>query len=151
MAEQFSWVPLPSCPLPGDLFPIKSLALSACVSPQTIHFHVLYKSPLLGPGRGPPSYNRNMCEISVRGCMLSCFSWVQLFATLWTVACQAPLSVGFSKREYWSGLPCPPPGDPETQGSNLCLCHLSPLLYWQGGSSPLASPGKPHLIVNDNT
>ena len=43
--------------------------------------------------------------------MLSCFSRVQLFATLWTVACQAPLSKGFSRQEYWSGLPCPPPGD----------------------------------------
>ena len=44
-------------------------------------------------------------------CMLSCFSPVQLFATLWSVACQAPLSMGFSTQEYWSGLPCPPPGD----------------------------------------
>ena len=44
-------------------------------------------------------------------CMLSCFSPVQLFATLWSVACQAPLSIGFSTQEYWSGLPCPPPGD----------------------------------------
>ena len=43
--------------------------------------------------------------------MLNCFSHVQLFATLWTVAHQAPLSVGFSRREYWSGLPCPSPGD----------------------------------------
>ena len=43
--------------------------------------------------------------------MLSCFSPVQLFATLWTVARQAPLSMGFSRQEYWSGLPCPPPGD----------------------------------------
>ena len=31
--------------------------------------------------------------------------------TLWTVACQAPLSLGFSRQEYWSGLPCPPAGD----------------------------------------
>ena len=31
--------------------------------------------------------------------------------TLWTVACQAPLSMGFCRQEYWSGLPCPPPGD----------------------------------------
>jgi len=31
--------------------------------------------------------------------------------TLWTRACQAPLSMGFSRQEYWSGLPCPPPGD----------------------------------------
>ena len=43
--------------------------------------------------------------------MLSCFSHVQLFVTLGTVALQAPLSIGFSMQEYWSGLPCPPPGD----------------------------------------
>ena len=42
---------------PGALFPIKSLALSAHVSPQTIHFQVLDKSPVSGPGRGPPSCN----------------------------------------------------------------------------------------------
>ena len=51
VAEQFSWVPLPSCPAPGCPFPIKSLALSTCVSPQTIHFWVLDKSPLLVPLR----------------------------------------------------------------------------------------------------
>ena len=38
-------------------------------------------------------------------------SRVWLFATPWTVAQQAPLSTGFSRQEYWSGLPCPPPGD----------------------------------------
>ena len=43
--------------------------------------------------------------------MLSCFSCVQLFATLWTVAHQAPLSVKFSRQEYWNGLSYPPPGD----------------------------------------
>ena len=43
--------------------------------------------------------------------MLSCFSHVQLFAIPWTVACQAPLSMGVSRQEYWSGLLCPPPGD----------------------------------------
>ena len=42
--------------------------------------------------------------------MLSCFSHVQLFATSWTVVCQAPKSMGFSRQEYWSGLPYPPPG-----------------------------------------
>ena len=36
---------------------------------------------------------------------------VQLFATPWTVAGQAPLFVGFSREDYWSGLPCPSPGD----------------------------------------
>ena len=44
-------------------------------------------------------------------CMLSCFSYFQLFATPWPVARQAPLSMGFSRQEYWSGLPCPSPGD----------------------------------------
>ena len=44
-------------------------------------------------------------------CMLSLFNHVLLVAILWTVAHQAPLSMGFSSQEYWSGLPCPPPGD----------------------------------------
>ena len=37
-------------------------------------------------------------------------SYIQLFATFWTVVCQAPLTWGFSRQEYWSGLPCPSPG-----------------------------------------
>ena len=41
---------------------------------------------------------------------ICCFSRVWLLATPWTAACQAPLSTGFSRQEYWSGLPCPPPG-----------------------------------------
>ena len=44
-------------------------------------------------------------------CILSCFSHVQLFETPWTVAHQSPLSMGFSRQEYWSRLPCPPPGN----------------------------------------
>ena len=43
--------------------------------------------------------------------MLSCFSHVWLSVTLWTEAHQAPLSMGFSQQEFWSGLPCPPPRD----------------------------------------
>ena len=43
--------------------------------------------------------------------MLSRFSCVRLFVTLWTVALQAPLSMGFSRQDYWSGLPCPLSGD----------------------------------------
>ena len=43
--------------------------------------------------------------------VLCCFSRVQLFVTPWTVAYQAPLSMGFSRQEYWSGLLCPPPAD----------------------------------------
>ena len=44
-------------------------------------------------------------------CMLSHYSCVRLFETLWTVAHQAPFSMGFSRQEYSSGLPCPPAGD----------------------------------------
>ena len=43
--------------------------------------------------------------------VLGHFSCIQFFATLWTVAFQAPLSMGFSSQEYWSGLPCPLPGN----------------------------------------
>ena len=61
----------------------------------------------------------------MRTCMLSHFSWVQLFATPWTVACQAPLSIGFPRQEYWSGLPCPSPGDLPNPGTEL-LSLMSP-------------------------
>ena len=71
--------------------------------------------------------------------MLTCFSHVQLFATLWTVACQDSLSLGFSRQKYWSGLPCPPPGDLPNPGIEL-VSSLSPAL--QKNSFPLAPPGK---------
>ena len=52
--------------------------------------------------------------VCVRSCAQS-LSCVQLFTILWTVACQAPPSMRFSRQEYWNGLPCPPPGDlPDT-------------------------------------
>ena len=57
--------------------------------------------------------------------------------TTWTVACQAPLSMGFSKQEYWSGLPCPPLGDLSDQGTEPLF------LYWQADSLPPAPLGKP--------
>ena len=44
-------------------------------------------------------------------CVLSRFSRVRLFVTPWSIARQALLSMGFFRQEYWSGLPCPPPGD----------------------------------------
>ena len=49
--------------------------------------------------------------ISIHTCVLTCFSRVWLCATVWNVARQAPLSLGFSRQEYWNGFPCPPPGD----------------------------------------
>ena len=51
-----------------------------------------------------------MIQLYMCVCMLSCFSCVQLCVTLWTATHQTSLSVGFSKQEYWSGLPCPPLG-----------------------------------------
>ena len=72
-----------------------------------------------------------LCDIQLLwcACMLSHFSHVQLFVTLWTVASQAPLSMGFSRQEYWSGLPCPRPGVFPTQRP-----YLLHLLHWQMGS-----------------
>ena len=58
VAELFSWVPFPSCSPPGCPFPVKSLALSARVSPRTTHFRVLDQSQVSGPGRGSPSCNK---------------------------------------------------------------------------------------------
>ena len=64
--------------------------------------------------------------------MLSRFSHVQLYVTPWTVACQAPLSVGFSRQEYWSGLPFLSLEDHPNPGSSQpSLLRL--LLYWQAG------------------
>ena len=57
--------------------------------------------------------------------MLSCFSHVQLFVTLGTIVCQAPLSMGFSRQEYWSGLPCLLSGDLPDPGIKAAL-PLSP-------------------------
>ena len=55
-------------------------------------------------------------------CVLSHFSSVQPFVTSWTVVLQAPLSMGFPRQEYWSGLPCPPPGDlPDSEIAPMSL------------------------------
>ena len=70
----------------------------------------------------------------MRLCVQSCFSCVQLSATLWTVVRQALLSMGFSRQEYWSGLSCPPPRDRPNPG-------IKPAL--QVDSLPTDSPGKP--------
>ena len=56
--------------------------------------------------------------------MLNHFRHVQLFDTLWTVACQAPLSKGFSREEYWNGLPFPTPADLPNSG-------IKPTSAWQ--------------------
>ena len=71
--------------------------------------------------------------------VLSHFSHVRLFVTLWTTASQAPLSMGFSRSERWSGVPCPPPGDPPDTKiscvSQRILYLWAPweALFWQDG------------------
>ena len=71
----------------------------------------------------------------LRVCSVSCH--VQLFVTLWTVALQAPLSMGLSRQEYWSWFPCSPSGDLPNPGIKL----ESPAL--QVDSLPTEPPGKP--------
>ena len=71
---------------------------------------------------------------------LKSFSRVRLFATPWTVACQAPLSLGFSRQEYWSGLPFPSPGDlpdPGIEPGSLAL---------EADALTSEPPGKPKNI-----
>ena len=56
-------------------------------------------------------------------------SRVRIFGNPWTVVCQAPLSMEFSRQEYWSGLPFPSPGDLPDLGSNPGLLHCRQILY----------------------
>ena len=79
-------------------------------------------------------------SFSLHAWVLSHLSHVQLFVTPWAVAHQAPLSMGFSRQEYWSGLPCPSPGNLPNPGLNSCLLCL---LHWEVGSLPLVPSGKP--------
>ena len=72
--------------------------------------------------------------------LFSCKVMSSSFRTLWTVARQATLSMEFSRQEYWSGLPFPPPGDFLTQGSIPCLLHF---LHWQVDSWPPRHQGSP--------
>ena len=67
-------------------------------------------------------------------------SHARLFATPWTAVHQAPLSMGFSRQEYWSGLLFPSPGDIQTQGSNPGLPHCR---QTQADTLTSESPGSP--------
>ena len=58
-----------------------------------------------------PKFFHVLGQVCVCACLLGRFSRVQVFETPWIITCQAPLIMGFSRQECWSGLPCPPPGD----------------------------------------
>ena len=85
-------------------------------------------------------------------CVLTHFSHARLFATPLTVSHQSPLSMGFSKQEYWNGLPCPPPGDLPDSGIKPTALHgfsrMSPAL--QAILYPLSHLGSLVFIPTDN-
>ena len=62
--------------------------------------------------------------------VLSHFSCVRLFDTLWTIVHQAPLFMGFSRQEYWNGLPCSPPGDLPWPRDQTCVPYISCIDRW---------------------
>ena len=75
---------------------------------------------------------------SIDCAVLNCFSPVRLFVTLWTVACQVPLSMGFPRQKHWRGCPFPSPGDLPNPGMKPASLR-SPARA--GGLTP---QGKPH-------
>ena len=88
-----------------------------------------------------------------RSCLLacsSCFSRVRLYATLWTIACQAPLSIGLSRLGYRSGLHCLPPGDlpsPETEPASLTSPALAGgFLYHQNTQEATILPVRLYTV-----
>ena len=85
------------------------------------------------------SANQREVKLSLHMPILSQLSCVRLCVVPWTVARQAPLSMGFSRQEYWSGLPCPSPEDLTDPG----IERTSPL--FQGHSLPLQCVGSPDL------
>ena len=85
-------------------------------------------------------YGKVIC-VYIYACMLCCFSHVWLLVTPRTIAHQAPLSMEFSRQEYWSGLPCSLPGDLSNPG----IKSMSPALAGRFFTSE--PPGKPHVCT----
>ena len=130
----------------GDCFlcALQSESVSRSVMSDSLQPHGLQPARLLCPWDSPSQktgtdiYTLLMCV-----CLRSHFSHVQLCATLWTVAHQAPLSMGFSKQEYWSGLPCPPPGHLPNPGTEL-ISSVAPT--FQADSLPLSHQGRANIL-----
>ena len=97
-----------------------------------------WKTNLWKPrGEGKWGWIRRLDIYTLCACLLSCFSCVWLFVTLWTIAHHSPLSLKLSRQEYWSDCQALLQEIFPTQGLNL---HLLCLLHWQVGSLPLVSP-----------
>ena len=102
---------------------------------------LIFTKPSLCPPWDQELARSQIITLTTQLCPLlfSFLSCVQLFVTPWTVAHQAPLSMGFSRQEYWSGLPFPSPGDlpdpgikptsPAWQAVYLPLSHLGSLIH----------------------
>ena len=108
--------------------------------------------PITWPVKGEMLQIKVMKTIIIAGmCMYtyvpSHFSCVWLFVTLRTVACQAPLSMGFSREEYWSGFPCPSPGelpDPGIKPASLMSPALAGVFFTT--SATWEAPNPPYLF-----
>ena len=99
------------------------------------------------------SYGLNMSAARMNMCVvLSRFSHVWLFATPWAVARQAPLSMGFSGQGFWSGLPCPPPGDLPNPGiePRSPALQADSLLLMPFGKSSMKYYSE-HKLMNTNS
>ena len=120
--------PLPSLLLKFSFFKTSSLCVCVCVCDYIVGLNVyIWMWVFLG---------------KYSACMLSCFSHVWLFLTPWTVADQAPLSMRFSRQEYWDGFHALFQRIFLTRGLNL---HPLCLLHWQAASLPLPPPGYPKM------
>ena len=102
-----------------------------------------YWIPRKVPHSWSPPPSTLLVMITYSACLRahSVASVVSNSATLWTIASQALLSMGFSRQEYWSGLLWLPTGD--LPNSGIDFVSLNKYLHWQAGSLPLAPPGKP--------
>ena len=113
---------------------IATLERSLSVSPKVKYIPVIR----------PRHYTLRIHARETNTSVLSC---VWFFVTPWTVACQAPLCLEFSRQEYCTELPFPSQGDLPTQGSNTSFLYP---LHWQEDPLPLAPPGKPTFTQKIN-
>ena len=111
------------------LIPLTTLQLTSTHSSVATNEHFL-KGALPSPQNSLgycvlSQYRVSFLCNSGQSCLQSCFTCVQLFATLWTIAHQDALSMGFSRQERWSVLPCPPPGDLPNPGIEPMSLYIS--------------------------
>ena len=102
------------------------------------------------PNLQSPQSLTNPLKLNIQPCarLPNHFNCVRLFAPLWTIACQAPPSVGFSRQEYWSGFPRPPPGDlpnPSLGSPALAGGFFTTSTAWEDLKRKLPCP-QPHHI-----